>query len=137
MSSSPENDDAADWGVEIEGAPLGPREDERTARGIWSVRASAFGPDLSVGEEMNPAKPKSRPNEDKREEDHSPLSLGAVDKDNGRPWRAAAAEPIQMSWVRIRRQVATRYRVRTDRQGLLSFDHLADEHYDASTVWWF
>src|ERR1700733_13148230 len=34
-----------------------------------------------VREEMNSAKPKSWSNEDKREEDHSPSSLGAVDKD--------------------------------------------------------
>ena len=34
-----------------------------------------------VGEEMNSAKPKSRSNEDKREEDHSPSSLCAVYKD--------------------------------------------------------
>jgi len=68
---------------------LGPREDERAASDVWSAGESAFGPNLSsdmkgmgpVGEELNSAKPKSRSKEDNRGEDHSPSSLGAVDKD--------------------------------------------------------
>ena len=88
-SNSWEDDDAADWGVEVEGVPLGPRENERTARGVWSAGEFAFGADLSsdiegmgpCGQEMNFTKLKSRSKEDNREEDHSPSSLGAVDKD--------------------------------------------------------
>lgn len=50
--------------------------------GLWGeVKSIVEGVDDGARNEEKSERPKSAPNEDRRPEDHSPSSLGAVDKD--------------------------------------------------------